>query len=276
MALLSNMWLLVLQENSGYRHFFCGTLIMSRVTISYVFHYTFNFSILFRMFLILHAEKGLLVQGQPNLRMFNQLFWIAVFTFITLAYVAFPLPFLVKGSFPESSNAGKICLLSNIKVENLKDMDNYKFELMQFNGFFVTMCLFKYASYKVSRFVKGCCPRKKMSCIGVYKRNIMTFFETSIWLDIMYVFHYINPIFMAFIKVQGHSLTNESIFWAWNLRGIGGTFCLYFVLPFCITFPGECKLPETHPIFYVRKPEVLLPRSNSVAGENISFAKLQL
>ena len=139
MALLSNMWLLVLQENSGYRHFFCGTLIMSRVTISYVFHYTFNFSILFRMFLILHAEKGLLVHGQPNLRMFNQLFWIAVFTFITLAYVAFPLPFLVKGSFPESSNAGKICLLSNIKVEHLKDMDNYKFELMQFNGFFVTM-----------------------------------------------------------------------------------------------------------------------------------------
>ena len=112
-----------------------------------------------------------------------------------------------------------------------------------------------------------------MSCIGVYKRNIMTFFETSIWLDIMYVFHYINPIFMAFIKVQGHSLTKESIFWAWNLRGIGGTFCLYFVLPFCITFPGECKLPETHPIFYVRKPEVLLPRSNSVAGENISFGK---
>ena len=112
-----------------------------------------------------------------------------------------------------------------------------------------------------------------MSCIGVYKRNVVTFFETSRWLDIMYVLHYINPIFMAFIKVQGHLLTKESIFWAWNIRGFGTTLCLYFLLPLCLTFPGECKLPEKQTIFYLRKTEVLRPRNNSFAGEHISFGK---
>ena len=177
------------------------------------------------MFLILHAEKGLLVHGRPNLKLFNQLFWIVVCAFIMVSYSGFPLPFLVKGSYPESSNAGKICLLRDINDENLKDLDNYRFELIQFNAFFVTWFLSKYASYRVSRFLKGCCPRKKMSCIGVYKRNVLTFLETSKLLDLMLVFNYINPIFMVFIKVQGPLLTKESIFWAWNLRGFGGTFC---------------------------------------------------
>ena len=68
-------------------------------------------------------------------------------------------------------------------------------------------------------------------------------------------------------------VVQEGIFWASNIIGFGTTLCWYFLLPLCLTFAGECKLPERPTNFFVRKTEVLLPRSNSFAGEPTSFGK---
>ena len=68
-----------------------------------------------RVFLICFAERGLVVQGRPNLRLFHQLYWIVFSVFI----VTFPVLMFLRGNFAETTY-GKICLQIPLEPDRVK------------------------------------------------------------------------------------------------------------------------------------------------------------
>ena len=51
------------------------------------------------------CDQGLVVNGEPNLKLFNQLYWTITFAFVAVGHVVFPLPHLVSGTFPAESRS---------------------------------------------------------------------------------------------------------------------------------------------------------------------------
>ena len=73
---------------------------------------------LYRAFLIRYSERGLVVKGQPNLCLFNQLYWVLFSVFGSIAIILFPVLKFAQGNFNETPWA-KICLLVPLKTDRL-------------------------------------------------------------------------------------------------------------------------------------------------------------
>ena len=43
-----------------------------------------------------HSHQGLVEGGQPNLRLFNQLYWMILCSFLLVLHAIFPLPHLIR------------------------------------------------------------------------------------------------------------------------------------------------------------------------------------
>ena len=73
-------------------------------------------------------NQGLVLHGRPNLKLFNQLYWLITLASLLVGHVVFPLPQLISGTFPAQSRyrpnntifitspwrRGRICLLRAI------------------------------------------------------------------------------------------------------------------------------------------------------------------
>ena len=103
-----------MDEQSFYRIHICGVLILSRYTMAIVINTTLFFSVAFRTFLIVHA-KGLVWKGQPNLRLFNQLYWTIVVTYVIILYSGHAL-YMATDNWPVGLSEGKFCLLMELEV----------------------------------------------------------------------------------------------------------------------------------------------------------------
>ena len=103
--------LLLLPPSSTNRVAICGVFVQAKYFTGHLFLVFMNFSHGFRTFLILYADRGLVRNGQPYLRMFQQLFWIISASFFVIMYTIFPLSYQIRGSFPNISKTVKICML---------------------------------------------------------------------------------------------------------------------------------------------------------------------
>ena len=128
---------------------------------------------------------------------------------------------------------------------------------------------------KVQKLVEGLCPNNKMSCIGEYKRNILDYKNTAILSIISSLFHLIfivnEELFFIFKISPGVLFSMDSIF----------DSLFYCVLPFCLTLVLiNADLPSSNEVprrtqFYVRRPEVLVPRLPMTSGSDSTLG-LQL
>ena len=84
--------------------------------------------------MILHSEKGLVDKGQPNLKLFNQLYWVVVFSMTVIELTISPFTQIAKGGFPENSHKGRICLL-------LEADPTVDYEWKEHKMFPITLCL---------------------------------------------------------------------------------------------------------------------------------------
>ena len=134
---------------------------------------TFNLNILFRFFLVLHAD-GFVKRGQLNLKLFRQLYWLAWTTFVTIEVIVFAGAPIFKGDIFHSNSRGRICtMLSNHGEVFLGDEEDIvKTSYTKF-GLIVQLVYTIRFVKRVRRYVKGHCPRNKMSSIGKYRRNVV-------------------------------------------------------------------------------------------------------
>ena len=89
----------VMAEESENRHFWCQLLSVGRNTIARMYIDTLLFNLIFRVVLIRFAERGLVVQGRPNLDLFRHLYWTVFGAFFTFTIFGFPVSSIVQGTY---------------------------------------------------------------------------------------------------------------------------------------------------------------------------------
>ena len=68
--------------------------------------------------LIRYADRGLVVNGRPNLGLFNQLYWVLFSVFWIIAVTLFPVLKFARGNYAETIS-GQICLLVPLKTDSM-------------------------------------------------------------------------------------------------------------------------------------------------------------
>ena len=246
-AFLANAWIVV---EPAHRSLYCGALIAARNTIAYVYGVILFFSVSFRFILVVHSEKGLVKNGRLNLVLFRQLFWVAVCPFLAISHVISPLSSLLKGTFPSDSQAGRICLLESSQGSMKGSQIQAAFQL-------IMMCFTVYNNWRVKMFLSKKCPRNTLSCIGKFKRNVLSFKQTTVWVLFLCFSGLSSLLVFLLASFILESLSTEQMFWIWNIRSFLCFEGLHFVLPLFLKIPSNVEI--TRP-FFITKSKRLEPR----------------
>ena len=214
------------------------------------------FNMFFRAFFVLYPDYGLVKDGQPDLRLVHQLYWVVFSSFVLVNHSVLPLPFLIKGNFPEGTGPGRVCL----GLARQQGKDNAKLTIMQFMTPLLVTIFNWYICWRVRRFMRGHCPRGRMSCIGVYRRNVITLKETSSLLYILCFSSFIDSVIQAVFPNLDKILEGRVLFWMWNIKGISFNEGLFLTLPLFLDIPFESEATKGKTDFYVSVPNLLLPR----------------
>ena len=274
---MANCWLVLLEDDWPHRDVLCGVIIHARHTIGLVYYIILFNSFFFRSFLITHhTHTGFVKDGKTNLKLFNQLFWLSVVIGLLTNHVVFPYTAIVLGDFPHRSLDGMACLQSNIKNGSLDFKEAQKEFLFPTAFNILATCALGYSSLRIKRFMLGFCPRNKRGCIGVYKRNVLTWKSTVLWFLFWVAVTFIDVAYkMLFLNVP--NMYTKTLFVVWNISETTMVEGFHLVLPFFIDVPGEDGGTKVNKMFYVTKYSVepRRPLSKSSPSQLTSMGMLQ-
>ena len=239
----------------------CPPITQARFTTAYVYMNAMFFAIFFRLFFILFPDYGLVKDGRPDLRLVHQLYWVVLSSFVLVNHSVLPLSFLIKGNFPEGTGPGRVCLMGSAREQT---HDNAKLKILQFMSPLLVTIFNCYACWRVRRFIRGHCPRGRMSCIGVYRRNVITLKETSNLLHILCFSSVIDSVIQAVFP--NLDLEGKVLFWIWNIKGISFNEGLFLTLPLFLDIPFESEPTKGKVDFYVSAPRFLFPRPPTLSS----------
>ena len=155
---------------------------------------TFSPSLMFRFLLIRFADRGLVVKGNPDLKLFNQIYWTFFGALHCIALFQ-PFSFIIQGQLQNSDNR---CDILPIEVINRpldpKNMAGYA-------NIYLVFVYIHWFTYRKDRYLAGICPAKKMSCIGKFRRNTMSYETSQFCLDINLSIILTNPIIFIFVMM---------------------------------------------------------------------------
>jgi hypothetical protein len=270
LAFLAPYWILALDHDSEHRGFLCGLLIQSRITLNLAYTLILFFSFLFRAVLILHADKGLVHHGSLNLRLFHQVYWVVICSFLVSAHGVFSLPKWINSNFRETV-PGKICFLRDFSTN-----ENIKTYLISLAFSFIAVFVIKYMTWRVNRCMSGLCPDKKMSCIGNYKRNAISLNVTTKLLHLWYFNTISYSVSCIVVKHFSSMYSDTTLFMIWSIHGVLFHMLVFF-LPFSFELPDDSITDKRITVFYVRKPPPVLeprrPLYRGNIGEQYSFSE---
>ena len=266
MAVVSNCLILLQEDDSPHRRTLCTVLIVSRLSLVWFYFNVFWFSFQFRVFLVLYAERGLVKNCQPNLRIFCQLFWIVVITFICFGLSTSFMGNLLKDKFIlQDLNRAKACLLGDMPTQSVQIHFKKKAMTYAFIGI-ALFCLVQF-KLKVKRFISGLCPNARMSCLGNFKRNVINLNQTFWW----FIWWCFAMTFCCISVDYGDGyLSAKTQFWIWNLSGFIGYEGMHLFLPFLLDIQSQGTVSTPNPKFYVRKP-VLEPRIHNIPTDIVNL-----
>ena len=233
---------------------------MSRHIIFYVYWVVLFMSFGFRHILILYADRGLVQNGQPNLTLFNQLYWVVVGSWLALGFAMNPGKNLLKGNhLLQDMSRGRACLLRSLPGHSSESQLKYKAI-----GVVTAMIVSFYITNQrrqLGRYVKGVCPNGRMSCFGKFRRNVVNLDQTYWWLmwwclAITFWGTSISDYGQDFLSVKAQ-------FWIWNITEFLSIEGLHIVLPLLLNIPSQGTELLSNREFYVRQPE-LKPRRPEV------------
>ena len=208
--------------------------------------------------MILHA-RGFIRKDQTNFELFNQLYWLISITFCSLAII----PNLVlnfTGKFPMGSVRGQVCLLLPLNSEPQKKGENIVVKGLLFSFGFNAIAYVFYLGSRSKRLIKIMCPGSKMSCIGLYKRNVLDYRETAVlsvaWA-VMNMFYAVNIELYKYLDLSPKAaFFIDTFYYIFVFEII--TISIIFALSsrdFPVHTP-PCQVQQ----FYVTFPSVLVPR----------------
>ena len=175
------------------------------------------FSLIFRSLIIMYADRGLARDGRPNLGLLRKLFWLVVVAFLLVAQTVFPLNAIVLGTFPRDGIEGRICLLRETSSEQVDKVVGVRERWLVFVSFvFLDIFVVLYFSSRVNRFLRRLCPKGRMACIGLYKRNVIDLSETIRLVVVGLVCILLRMTGILFIQENSFQFSSEASFWIWN------------------------------------------------------------
>ena len=204
---------MVSRENIGDRVFWCQNLYIAHFFLHVVFLNTALFSHTFRTVLIRFADRGLVLQGKPNLKLFSQLFWLILIPYCCIGMMMAPLFSILSGRFTQVFVA-KICTLSpSFDQDPKKIMTQHIVPLMVP---LLNLGYGQYLNYKVRQYFR---PNQKMHSFGNYRRNLITFKENRKYIQINFWYVLLTNLVLNILFINGErfSLTPENLSWVQNL-----------------------------------------------------------
>ena len=253
-ALWSSHLLLALPQDSPARPELCSSLIVARNTIWILNSVICHFTIQWRSFLILHSEKGLVNKGQPNLKLFNQLFWLVVFSSTAMAHMMFPFNHIAKGGFPANSHKGRICLL--LEADPTVDYEWKKYKLFPIMLCSVALMFCAYTHSRIKRFLRGFCPNKRYSCIMPYKRNLLNFKTSLVWAEFVLYFGVFDLLVLTVLNEYRSQMSSKTRYMIWNTYSSVLMEVLHLLIPLFVVIPEPSMTGAKLGEFYVRRPDL--------------------
>ena len=105
------------------------------------------------------------------------------------------------------------------------------------------------------------CPLGKMSCIGRFRRNVLTLKQTVVLLLVFCLSDIADVFLQTLFSWYQEQWSRETLFWIWNTRGFVTIEGLNILIPFALSVPSEGDSQNSSSTdFYVRKPALLEPR----------------
>ena len=114
---------------------------------------------------------------------------------------------------------------------------------------------------KERQFMRSHCPLGKMSCIGRYRRNVLTLNQTMAWVVLWCLSGILDICLQVLFIYYKEQWSSETLFWIWNTKGFVANEGLLILIPFALSVPSEGSSETSSSTgFYVHKPSVLEPR----------------
>jgi hypothetical protein len=134
-------------------------------------------------------------------------------SFFTIGIFVFPLSAIIRGTFHESTQA-QVCLLLPRDTDG---GERIKGRIATLIFPFLAQFFNVWHTRKVSLYLKGICPRKRMSSLGRYRRNLLTFEETTKCIT----YWSICAIVEGLIIIAGMSsaISPSMVFWLYHGQG---------------------------------------------------------
>ena len=174
---------------------------------------------------------------------------------------------------------GRICLLNDIDGNTNFEENAFKLRLFLMSlPLLVFLAIWhfrtkvsspkKFSSVKdsciylqVRRFICSYCPLGKMSCIGRYRRNVLTLKQTMAWV-LLWCLSGVADIGLETIFIRyKEEWSRDTLFWIWNIKGFLANEGFHMLIPLALSIPSEHASDNLDNVdFYVRKPLVLIPR----------------
>ena len=228
----------------------CEVIHICAVSIA-VFHKTVLLSgLIFRWVLIRFSDRGLVVKGRPELRLFNQLYWVVFGTMCCFGISIFIVVPLVTGNFEDSIGVRK-CMLHQTETNN-KGVNR----VMIRNAIsFLPSVYMLMLWFKVSRYFSGVCPKGHMSAIGRYNRNMFGF-NKNCWLICVWAMFTAFMAVCETLPIIFTSMSPKVSFWIFNSGKLAVIwFFTGLVLPLSMKIPWKVQTKKKSSPFYVREPE---------------------
>ena len=117
----------------------------------------------------------------------RKLYWIGTTAGFAWLFITFPITLMLKGDMPEGlsskkffslnlivqgSTQGRICCLLE---DNSTDADLFKRNIWSLAMCFVYFTYNTYFKRRINKYVRGQCPNMRLSCIGKYARNMLSY-----------------------------------------------------------------------------------------------------
>ena len=178
---------------------------------------------------------------------------MVVFSFIII-FQTFILEPHIKG-FYASTKIQQVCLL--IEIDTTKQDGSKTLVLILFSLYSIGAIYFvKYLSWRVNRFLFQFCPRKQMSCIGKYMRNVISLNQTANWYFFLGLYLYIGLFFQLILIEHANLFSKNVLFWIWNSKGSVLVDGLFLIIPLFLQVPPKSKSIN----FYMTNFDALKPR----------------
>ena len=261
---LHGLSILLLSTDRIDPEFGCKSRIIIYLVLPIFFSNTAFFTFVFRTVLIRFAHRGLVLEGRPNLKLFDQLFWVILVPYCSIGIMMAPLVSILRGRFHVFFDY-KVCLFKSIE-----DHDLWRKDIMPLFIPFLVWTWCQYLKLKTNRYLNKICPQQKMSSIGKFRRNFTTFEQTMQFIQVNFfcVIFYRGFLFSLF---QTFSLRPET-----NCLITTQAEYLYIdifhgtILPMVMEIPSiKSMRRKKHPKFFVRRSKFLEPRRPVMSEEYI-------